>query len=64
MKSFLVTALAVCCSEGLICIFMVEFVELLLMTIGLENAFVRPGSKGCRKTTTNEEREVFSIIHV
>lgn len=36
--------------ERLICIFMAESAELLLLTIGLENTFVRPGLKGCWET--------------
>lgn len=52
MKTFFFwwTVAAVRRGERLICIFMAESAELLLLTIGLENTFVRPGLKGCWET--------------
>lgn len=55
--------MAMCCGERLICIFMVESVELLLMTIGLEKAFVKLSSKGSRKTIANGEYGEKQMFH-
>lgn len=42
---------------------MVESVELLVMTIGLEKAFVKPSSKGSSKTIANGEHGEKQMFH-